>query len=171
MTARLTTAALLVLGLATALPVRAQVATPARTQIAAALLEPVGTPVDSRDAVPSAQPVGGGPIGGGGTSADCLLFNPSTDRRTVSSTVCLSCHTSGSGAFEHGGHPVGMTYVTYGKDLRQDPQAFNAAVILQANNTVACLTCHDPRSQLVQHLAAPTGGEVAKRLCVACHPH
>lgn len=161
--ARLPTSALLVLGLVAALPARAQIAT--------ALLEPAGTPVDSRDATPGAQQPGGAPAAAAGNFADCALANPATDRRTTASSVCLTCHTSGSGSFEHGGHPVGMAYVTYGKDLRQNPQAFNPAVVLQANNTVACLTCHDPRSQLVQHLAAPTGGEVAKRLCVACHPH
>jgi hypothetical protein len=95
----------------------------------------------------------------------CLLESGSVDRASTPVSACTACHAH-AGA---GGHPVGMAYVTYGKDLRSAPMGFNSAVVLVAN-TLTCMTCHDARSSLPQHLAAPTGGDVEKRLCVACHP-
>jgi hypothetical protein len=120
--------------------------------------ETEGVPVESNDSKAAVN------------APDCLLSDRTLERRTVNSSRCTTCHPGGTASVGHAGHPCDVPYSTYGRDLRLDPERFNAAVVLAAGK-ITCLTCHDPRSGLAQHLAAPTGGEVALRLCVACHPH
>ena len=104
----------------------------------------------------------------GGGAAECTLGGP-LDRKTTPSSTCLQCHDGSKGLNATKGHRYDLEYfVKPGSDLRQDPERFNGAVVL-AGGKVTCLTCHDSGSKLLYHLAAPTGGEVDKRLCVACH--
>lgn len=99
----------------------------------------------------------------------CTL--PGVDRASAPQGECLACHDGSSASDARAGHKFGFDYTAArsrpGADLRLDPQGKNG-VILQ-DGQVTCLTCHAPTSTLVNHLAAPTGGPVADRLCVACH--
>ena len=89
--------------------------------------------------------------------------------RTAPSSGCTACHTSTTGSFDHGGHRVEVVYEpSYGKELRQNPLERGVNVVLPGGR-ITCLTCHDPQSKLPDHLAAPIGGPVEKRLCTACH--
>ena len=109
------------------------------------------------------------PIGGGDPVAPepCGLDSPQ-DRRTTTSAACMRCH-DGSRAKNAGtGHRFDIEYNPYGKELRPDPEAFNAKVVL-ASRKVTCLSCHEPLSMTPFRLVAPTGGALEKRLCTACH--
>jgi hypothetical protein len=97
--------------------------------------------------------------------AACPIHEPTTSRASTPTSACTGCHNRSNAA--HTGHRVDIPYQAHSR-LRPDPERFNPAVVL-ANGTITCLTCHDPRSTLPQHLAAPTGGRVEKRLCIACH--
>ena len=89
--------------------------------------------------------------------------------RTAPSSVCTACHASATSSFDHGGHRVDVMYEPMpGKDLRPNPLERGVNVVLPGGR-ITCLTCHDPQSKLLDHLAAPVGGPVEKRLCVACH--
>jgi hypothetical protein len=89
--------------------------------------------------------------------------------RTAPSSGCTACHTSATGSFDHGGHRVDVMYEPMpGKDLRPNPLERGVNVVLPEGR-ITCLTCHDPQSKLPDHLAAPIGGPVEKRLCTACH--
>ena len=115
------------------------------------------------------QAVAPAPIGGGDPTAPepCGLDSPQ-DRRTTTSAACMRCH-DGSRANNAGtGHRFDIEYNPYGKELRPDPEAFNAKVVL-ADRKVTCLSCHEPLSMTPFRLAAPTGGTLEKRLCTACH--
>lgn len=96
----------------------------------------------------------------------CLLER-TPPRRTTPSSECTTCHDGGRAVDARTGHKFDIEYQSNG-DLRPDPQAFNPKIVL-VENRVACMSCHDPASQLPLHLAAPTSGDVAQRLCVACH--
>jgi hypothetical protein len=72
------------------------------------------------------------------------------------------------GAFEHGGHRVEVEYVARTKDLKPKPETQGLNIVLPGGR-ITCTTCHDPASKLRDHVAAPTDGPVAKRMCVACH--
>lgn len=97
----------------------------------------------------------------------CDLASPQ-DRRTTTSVSCLRCHDGSKAANARSGHRFDIEYVTYGKDLRPEPEKYNPAVVL-ANGMVTCLSCHEPLSSAAFRLAAPTGGTLEKRLCAACH--
>lgn len=101
--------------------------------------------------------------------ATCTL--PTVDRATTPSSACLTCHDGSSAADARHGHRFGIDYTSArmrpNSDLRPDPQGVNN-VLLQSGQ-VACLSCHAPASPLQFHLAAPTGGKVSERLCIACH--
>ncbi len=88
--------------------------------------------------------------------------------RTAPSSGCLTCHTSLTGNFDHGGHRVEVPYEPYGKDLRPKPEERGVNVVLPGGR-ITCLTCHDSRSKLPDHLAATTAGRADQRLCTACH--
>jgi hypothetical protein len=111
------------------------------------------------------------------TLAPCTISTP-VDRRTTLSSVCMTCHDgSRTGAADaRKGHKFGVDYESArsrpGSGLRLDPESFGSlsVVILQAGQ-VGCMSCHSPTSTLPFHVAAPTGGPVAERLCVACHVH
>lgn len=131
------------------------------------VLEP-GKPMRFETVTPPALAVQGDVAGGGGP--ECALHAP-LDRRTTPSSACTQCHDGSKALNASTGHRYDMEYfVRPGGDLRTNPEQFNSAVVL-ANGKVTCLSCHDSASRLVYHLAAPTGGEVARRLCVACHIH
>ncbi len=91
------------------------------------------------------------------------------DRRATPTSACTTCHDGSAGLAAHRGHPVDVKYPDWSPDLRRDPEKFNPAIVLAAG-TITCMTCHDPKSTLLDHVAAPTSGDVDKRLCVACHP-
>jgi len=113
--------------------------------------------------IPQATVADGGALG-------CALDAP-LDRKSTPSSTCTQCHDGSKALNASRGHRYDMEYfVRPGSDLRMNPEQFNAAVVL-ASGKVTCLSCHDPASRLVFHLAAPTDGEVGKRLCVACHVH
>jgi hypothetical protein len=97
----------------------------------------------------------------------CDLDSPQ-DRRTPTSSRCMQCHDGSKAANATTGHRFDIEYQIYGKELRLEPEKFNPKVVL-ADGKVTCMSCHEPQSTLRYHLAAPTDGEVAKRLCVACH--
>ncbi|GEJ57071.1 hypothetical protein AMYX_18120 [Anaeromyxobacter diazotrophicus] len=89
--------------------------------------------------------------------------------RTTASSVCTGCHDGAlGGSFEHGGHRVEIAYAPYPAGLRPKPEERKVNVVLPGGR-ITCMTCHDARSALPSHLAAPTGGPVEQRLCVACH--
>lgn len=90
------------------------------------------------------------------------------DRRTTPSSACTTCHDGKLGMGENG-HRFDIPYdPSRSPGLRRDPEKFNPRVVL-VDGKVACMSCHDPASTLLFHLAAPTKGTVAERLCVACH--
>lgn len=101
--------------------------------------------------------------------ATCTL--PAIDRASTPSSACLTCHDGSSASDARHGHRFGIDYAGArarpSSDLRPDPQGVNN-VLLQAGQ-VACVSCHAPTSTLPYHLAAPTGGALADRLCSACH--
>jgi hypothetical protein len=97
----------------------------------------------------------------------CELDVPQ-DRRTPTSSQCMRCHDGSKATNATTGHRFDVEYQNYGKDLRPEPEKFNPKIVL-AGGKVTCLSCHEPLSTLRFHLAAPTEGEVEKRLCVACH--
>lgn len=100
-------------------------------------------------------------------------INAPLDRTATPSSTCMRCHDGSKALDARGGHKYDIEYaysVRPGGDLRPDPMQFNSKVVLAAG-TITCVTCHDPASTAPYHLAAPTSGDVSKRLCVACHIH
>jgi len=129
-----------------------------------------GTPAEAAQLASEAAPAAPEPPRGANGGTSCLIANPLLDRRTVASARCLACHDRHGGGSTAGAHPVDVAYARPSQtSLRAGPETFNAAIVLQGGK-VGCLTCHDPKAATLHHLAAPTRGEVAKRLCVACHP-
>ena len=114
----------------------------------------------------------GGSSGAAAPVLSCTLNGP-LDRTTTRSSDCLTCHDGSkvtSGAPDaRTGHRYDVEYYTAGKpDLRESPTSYDPRVVLPGNK-ITCCTCHDPASTLPYHLAASTSGDVARRLCVACH--
>ena len=97
----------------------------------------------------------------------CGLDTPQ-DRRTTTSATCMRCHDGSRASNAGTGHRYDIEYSTYGKELRLEPEKYNAKVVL-ADGKVTCLSCHEPLSTAPFRLAAPTGGTLEKRLCAACH--
>ena len=96
-----------------------------------------------------------------------LATNP--DRRTTPSSACTACHDGTRAPIGTNDHPVDIAYEPSSDGrLRPEPERFNPHVVVP-DGRITCLTCHDPASKERRHLAAPTGGPVAGRLCVACH--
>lgn len=97
----------------------------------------------------------------------CDLESPQ-DRRTTPSKKCMRCHDGSRASNAATGHRFDIEYVSYGKELRPDPEKLNPKVVL-AGGKVTCLSCHEPLSNAPFRLAAPTNGPSDKRLCAACH--
>jgi len=160
---------------AVALTAALAVAAPARADELVPIVQPgqpmrFGTAEEAAQVAADAAPVPPDPPRTPNGGASCLIANPLLDRRTVASSRCLACHDRHGGSSAAGAHPVDVAYARPSRtSLRSGPETFNAAIVLQGGK-VGCLTCHDPKAATLHHLAAPTRGEVAKRLCVACHP-
>jgi hypothetical protein len=99
---------------------------------------------------------------------DACELTVTLDRRGTPSRACMRCHDGSRGSNATTGHRFDIEYVSHGKELRPDPEKFNAKVLL-VGGMITCLSCHDPASTAIFHLAAPTSGPVEKRLCAACH--
>jgi hypothetical protein len=103
-------------------------------------------------------------------SVSCTLGSV-TDRSATLSSACMTCHDGSKAVDARTGHRYDIDYRSaFDQSLRPNPQQFDPRIVL-SNGKVTCLSCHDPTSKLDFHLAGPLDGPVARRMCVACHPH